>query len=127
MLANGQAGGVLVLANGRANRVNSFPPFDSHPLMPRSPFSPPHTCIMEYGGGSDPLPMPPSAMPLPITSQPALLQPLPGQPVLQPMLQLLFLCCWCSLLFLLPALSACSLSVVDFLSGLMGQWGPIFL
>ena len=38
------------------------------------------------------------------------------------MLQLLFLCCWCSLLFLLPALSACSLSVVIFLSGLMGQW-----
>ena len=118
MLANGQAGGVLVLASGRASRVNSFPPFDSHPLMPRSPFSPPHTCIMEYGGGSDPLPMPPSAMSLPITSQPALLQP---------MLQLLFLCCWCSLLFLLPALSACSLSVVDLLSGLMGQWGPIFL
>ena len=43
--------GFLVLANGRANRVNSFPPFDSHPLMPRSPFSPPHTCIMKYGGG----------------------------------------------------------------------------
>ena len=61
-------------------------------------------------------------MSLPITSKPALLQPLPGQPVLQPMLQLLFLCCWCSLLFLLPTLSACSLSVVDFLSGLMGQW-----
>ena len=73
--------------------------FDSHPLMPRFPFSSPHMCIMEYGGGPDPLPMPPSAMPRPITSQPALLQP---------MLQLISLLCWWLLYWCCVGAACCS-------------------
>ena len=122
-LAHGQASGALALVNGQARRVNSFPPFAYHPLMPRFPFSSLHTCIMEYGGGITPLPMPPAAMPLPTALQPTLPWHLPVQPVLQPMLQLLSLCCWCSLLFLLPAMSAFGLNLMAFLQGQLGQLG----
>ena len=62
-------------------------------------------------------------MPLPTALQTTLPWHLPVQPVLQPMLQLLSLCCWCSLLFLLPAMSAFGLNLMAFLQGQLGQLG----
>ena len=78
--------------------------FDSHPLMPRFPFSSPHTCIVEYGGGARPSAHASfsRAKANHITTSSATTHAAADFPVV--LVAAVLVLCWCSLLFLQPAL-----------------------